>query len=471
MRFESSGKVHMFDGDAMLHCVRFKDGRVLAYANTWIRSRRFKNNDTMGRELYPSVGDLSTGGVSVAKKISRIQLAMRSGVIPQLPDNMRGSPSTSTVFVGGRLYAVVEVSPPFRIGIDPATGAVVSGDYNDFQGRVKEFSAHSKISPDTGELHFVAADHITAAAPSASGSILMTYGVVSPDGELSRIFKFPLAFPGPAYLHDYFLTSSYCIVVDHSVRYNISRLAQGSIFQWMPSRTLRFGLISRAEDAPVRWFDTGCPGFVWHVLAGWDDGASVVLWLPIFDTYPESIPIHLPCEPPSHLTRIVLDIESGSIRSRDRFMLDTAVERCDTNRQLFGHPQRWGYLMKRSCSHPMYDGFVKFDLSNGTVNAVVEYGDGCLGGECFFIPKATCSSAPEDSGWIIDVVYSTVLQQSHLCIWDAEQLHVSAAPVARVALPHRVPFGVHSNFLSAEELALQWHTFHDEGCASQEQQP
>jgi carotenoid cleavage dioxygenase-like enzyme len=164
MRFESTGKVHMFDGDAMLHCVRFKHGRVLAYANTWIRSKRFKNNDSMHKECYPSVGDLSTGGLSIAKKMSRIQLAMRSGLIPHLPDNMRGSPSTSTVFFGGSLYAVVEVSPPFRIGVNPETGAVLSGDYNDFQGRVREFSAHSKISPDTGELHFAAADHITAAA-------------------------------------------------------------------------------------------------------------------------------------------------------------------------------------------------------------------------------------------------------------------------------------------------------------------
>ncbi len=419
MRFESTGKVHMFDGDAMLHCFRFKNGRVLAYANTWIRSKRFQNNDAMQKEVYPSVGDLSTGGLSIAKKMSRIQLAMRSGMIPHLPDNMRGSPSTSTVFMGGSLYAVVEVSPPFRIGVDPVSCAVASGDYNDFQGRVREFSAHSKVSPDTGELHFAAADHITAS--SSNGSIDMTYGVVSPNGELTRIFKFPVSFPGPAYLHDYFVTKNFCIVIDHSVRYNISRIAQGSIFQWMPSKPLRFGVISRTDDCAVRWFDTGAPGFVWHVLAGWEEegSSSVVLWLPIFDSYPETIPIHLPCEPPSHLTRVVLDLDSGLITAREKFMLDTAVERCDVNRQRFGSEQRWGYLMKRSHEHPMYipsppalcfcnnlnmyDGFVKFDLKNAVVNAVVEYGDGCLGGECFFIPKA-CAEAAEDAGWLVDIV-------------------------------------------------------------------
>jgi hypothetical protein len=57
----------------------------------------------------------------------------------------------------------------------------------------------------------------------------------------------------------------------------------------------------------------------WHVLAGWEEegSRSVVLWLPIFDSYPETIPIHLPCEPPSHLTRVVLDLESGLITARE----------------------------------------------------------------------------------------------------------------------------------------------------------
>ena len=162
-------------------------------------------------------------------------------------------------------------------------------------------------------------------------------------------------------------------------------------------------------------------------------------------------------------------------------MLDTAVERCDVNRQHFGSEQRWGYLMKRSRGDAMYDGFVKFDLKNAAVNAVVEYGEGCLGGECFFIPKQSAASGPEDAGWLVDIVYaappplpqlrwhcrdaqlvgrcSAQQQQSHLCIWDAERLHLSTEPIARVAVPDRVPFGVHSNFLSAVELAQQWHTF------------
>ena len=44
---------------------------------------------------------------------------------------------------------------------------------------------------------------------------------------------------------------------------------------------------------------------------------------------------------------------------------------------------------------------------------------------------------------------------SELCIWDARALDESA-PVARVMPPHRIPYGVHGNFLTPEELAAQW---------------
>ena len=43
---------------------------------------------------------------------------------------------------------------------------------------------------------------------------------------------------------------------------------------------------------------------------------------------------------------------------------------------------------------------------------------------------------------------------SELCIWDARCLE--DAPVARVMPPHRIPYGVHGNFLTPEELAAQW---------------
>ena len=77
-------------------------------------------------------------------------------------------------------------------------------------------------------------------------------------------------------------------------------------------------MIFPQKEDKIIWFDTQRCGFVWHVVNGWeikdDDGAlkeeeqlcgdksgKVVLFLNVFDYYPETVPIHVAEEPPSHL--------------------------------------------------------------------------------------------------------------------------------------------------------------------------
>jgi hypothetical protein len=56
---------------------------------------------------------------------------MKSGAVPTLADNQRTHPATSTFYVAGKMYAVMELSPPFQIKIDPRTGTVDSGRYDE----------------------------------------------------------------------------------------------------------------------------------------------------------------------------------------------------------------------------------------------------------------------------------------------------------------------------------------------------
>jgi carotenoid cleavage dioxygenase len=64
-RFAPTGQMHMYDDDAMLHCVRLRSGRAEAYSNTWLRTPRFDASDAAGRELYATFGDLAHGGLEV----------------------------------------------------------------------------------------------------------------------------------------------------------------------------------------------------------------------------------------------------------------------------------------------------------------------------------------------------------------------------------------------------------------------
>ena len=394
-RFPANGRSHMFDGDAMLHCVRLQGGAVRSYARQWVKPSRFAYNEAAGRELYPSFGDVSIGGIDLARKLGLFAMKTNAGTVPPLPANKQANPSTSTCFIGDRMYASVETSPPFRIYIDPETGAVTSEGWDDMGGHADIFTAHHRICPTTGELHFFARPPMVGAAQASDADAdpslrapHCTYGVLDRNAEPVHTLKFPIAEPTPAFLHDYFLTENFAIVVDHSLRLDPSKMALSGMFDFRADMPLRFGVMPRRCPSvdQIRWFSTDRPGFVWHVVAGWEEqaaggGRQLVLWLPIFDEYPPHVPIHLPEEPHSHLHRVVLDLERNEVAHLERApqMESTVVERADVNRACFGRPQRWAYLMKRAEGRPMYDGFVKYDLQQQRVAGYVEYGADRLG--------------------------------------------------------------------------------------------
>jgi carotenoid cleavage dioxygenase-like enzyme len=63
-----------------------------------------------------------------------------------------------------------------------------------------------------------------------------------------------------------------------------------------------------------RWYDTGRTGFHWHCVNGWEtEDNKVVLYMPLFDKYDSSMPIHIASEPESKLHKFVLDLEGGTV--------------------------------------------------------------------------------------------------------------------------------------------------------------
>ena len=62
--------------------------------------------------------------------------------------------------------------------------------------------------------------------------------------------------------------------------------------------------------------------------------------------------------------------------------------------------------------------------------------------EPVFVPRS--SQSGEDDGWILAYVYDQSTDRSDVTILDAADF--SAAPVATVHLPRRVPFGFHGNW-------------------------
>jgi carotenoid cleavage dioxygenase len=453
-RHAPTGKMHMFDGDSMLHAFIFENGQCTSYSNSYVRSPRYEANEEAGRELFASFGDLTVKPpLEAAKKMGWIALQQRAGSIPDIPTTQNLSPATATQLIGGNFYACMEFNSPFRIFVNPVSGQVVSGKHNDFGGRVPVFSAHSKVDPAGNIFYFSKGPR----SPDLLKNATNHFGVIDANGDIKARVDFTCG-PGspPAFLHDCFVTKSWAVCVDHSLRADAGKIATSGYFHWDATRNVRLGLLPRdakCNSAMVEWYDLGIPGFVWHCVAASQDGDRVTCWMPICEEDYSAVPIHLPCEPHAYLYKIVINTASNAVEEMKKFTEIGPTERCSTNNSYVGELEpRFAYLMSRG-SGEMYDGFIKFDLHDEKVLASVSYGEGCSGGEAYFQPND--GAADEDDGWLIDIIYDKNTDSSKLCFWNAKQLDASE-PVAKIMIPHRIPYGVHASFLTQEELERQW---------------
>eukprot|EP00892_Ulva_mutabilis_P010049 jgi/Ulvmu1/7416/UM036_0076.1 len=60
-QFSPIGGYHLFDGEAMIHCVQLKNGQATSYCNHWVRCLRFLKERKAGHNVYIrvcSLGDL-----------------------------------------------------------------------------------------------------------------------------------------------------------------------------------------------------------------------------------------------------------------------------------------------------------------------------------------------------------------------------------------------------------------------------
>ena len=89
-------------------------------------------------------------------------------------------------------------------------------------------------------------------------------------------------------------------------------------------------------------------------------------------------------------------------------------------------------------------GVLKYDMVEEREVAYFDYGD-FYGGEALFVPRRSASS--EDDGYLLELLMTA--DRAELLIIDAATMQ----EMARLHLPQRVPFGVHSCWLNQAQLA------------------
>ena len=400
----------------MIHAVTFEDGRA-AYRNRYVLSRGFGEEREAGRALYRGLLEFQATEVPAFKNTG----------------------NTNIVWHAGRLLALMEAALPTRMRPDTLDTV---GEY-DFDGRlIGPMTAHPKIDPETGEMLFFGYSPFPP---------YLTYHVTGADGGLARSEVIDVAWP--SMMHDFAITRDHVIFILCPLVFSFERLAErGGAFSWEPERGTRLGVMPRGgSNADVRWFETDA-SYVFHPMNAYEDGDAIVLDVARYGRLDFMSPgvVEDPAyrdENAARLHRWRIDLERGGVASTPLDDIVTEFPRVDERR--LGRRHRFGYMAAREPElndggQPLWTAVRKYDLARGAVTER-RFGAGNGVGEPLFVPRS--SAAAEDDGWVLVLVYDAARDTSDFCILDAQD--IGREPVARVRLPHRVPYGFHGNWVPA----------------------
>ncbi len=396
---------HWFLGEGMVHGVRLRDGRAEWYRNRFVR------------------GDAGE------------------------------APNTNVIAHGGRILALVEAGG-LPVSMDPDLGRMSTWDS---EGALRSgFVAHPKIDHATGELHAVTWN---PASPH------LRYLVLDAAGRLTHSTDVPVV-DGPM-VHDMALTATRVVVLDlpvtlsTEVAMGYGQAAPQSVgrfpLRWNDNHPSRVGVLPRGGDAEqIRWFDApSC--YVFHVLNGFDNpDGSLTVDVVRYDTVFRD-EFRAPADGLPALARWTIDPARGTVT--EQILSEHSVEFPRVDPALTGLPHRYGWFagvgdggLRRSADVARFRdrGFetgplVKVDTLTGQ-STTHDYGTGRVTMEPAFVPRPGAEA--EDDGWILSVVHDATTDRGELVVLDAADL--GAAPIARVHLPRRVPFGFHGNWVSDE---------------------
>ena len=378
----------------MIHGVRIEGGAAKWYRNRWVRTESFD-------EPFP-VYNTADGTRNLHSSVA----------------------NTHVVNHAGKTLALVESSLPYEITNDLKT----VGCY-DFDGKLNDaMTAHPKICPTTGELHFFGYGNLFQ--PHVS------YHQVDAAGDLT--ISRPVEVPALTMMHDFAMTSQHVIFMDLPIVFNLEVAINGGgmPFRWDDNYGARFGVLRRDDPfGQIRWFDIE-PCYIFHVANAHTDGKTIVLQA---CRYPELWRRDGGFAESAVLWEWTLDLVTGTVSERQ--LDDRAVEFPRIDDRLAGLQARYAVSAGDTS-------LVHYDLQTGdavthTFGSADEPG---VPGEAVFVPSPN-GPADETNGWYLAFVYDPTRDGSDLVILSASDF--GGEPVARIQMPRRVPYGFHGNWISS----------------------
>jgi carotenoid cleavage dioxygenase-like enzyme len=416
---------HIFDGDGMVHQVEFTNGKA-TYRNRFV--------DTEGLRKEREKGDW------IWKGMNATMVDMVSGTPPPEGGAMKDLVNTAMVYHANKFYGLMEGGTPHEMSL-PELDTVGP---NNYEGRLKHpFTAHPKVDVKTGEMMTFG---YSPMPPFCS------YSVVNGEGEL--VHTTPISIPKGVMMHDCAITDEHTIFLDLPITFDFERAMNGqNMLAWEPENGSRIGVIPRlGSDADVKWFDIDTC-MVFHVANAWEEGDEIVLIACRSNRTDVANATENAGADDMDMTDQLarmhewrLNMATGEVKSRAIDAVNYG-EFPRINDNLSGLKTRYTYVagIDQHQKGTPFTSEMKYDGETGALQ-VHPFGEGLKGGEAIFAPRVNATS--EDDGYVIVFVHDDINQTSECRVIDAQNF--AAEPVARVMIPHRVPFGFHATWVAKD---------------------
>jgi carotenoid cleavage dioxygenase len=398
---QSGDSSHWFFGDGMVHGVRLDRGKAAWYRNRYVHTALY--------DAKAGFGEGPPGGAS-------------------------NQANVSAIWHGRRLLTSGEVGFPYEL--TPDTLETV-GTY-DFAGKLTTaFTAHPKIDPATGRLHFFGYGFTPP---------YLVYHVAEPDGRLVSSTEVPVK--ASTMIHDFTITESDAVFWELPVLFDLASATRwienpdSGVFpyRWSPDYGARIGIMPLGGPGnAIRWYEID-PCYVFHGVNAYRDGARVVLDVCRLSS------MFAPNEllgGDLSLRRWTVDTTTGRVTD-DVVETENPGELPSRDPRRVGREHRYGYFVEASeqAETVEFGGLIKRDYRTGRVERW-NAGPARHAGEWLFVPDP--DAPEEDGGYLLTFVYDDSTRGSELVIVDATA--VRRGPVARIAMPQRVPYGFHATWV------------------------
>jgi carotenoid cleavage dioxygenase len=391
---------HWFLGDGMVHGVAIENGKAKWYRNRYVHTTL-----------------LAAGGGLTAKGA---------------PGGAAGLSNVSIVHHAGKLLTLGEVGFPYELR---ASDLSTVGAY-DFAGRLHgNMTAHPKIDPETGTMHFFGYNF---------SEPYLVYHVADRNGAL--VSSQPVSVKASTMIHDFAITDRDVIFWEMPVLFDMqlaikmvsTKRSRIMPYVWKPEYGSRIGVMPLGgPTSAIRWVEIE-PCYVFHGMNAFRDGDDVVLdvsrMAKVFD--------RTTLGPPPHLHRWRVNTAGAALTFSDTQRNDTIAELPSIDRRRTGRTYTHGWRVETTDDQETVDfrGVVHIDSNTG-VETRWDPGARYSSGEWLFV----ATGPAEAEGLIMTYVYDKAADSSELVALDARD--VAAGPVARIKLPQRVPYGFHGTWV------------------------